>query len=40
MYAIEWLGKDEKPGPLGGWIKIVSYSQIAEFCKEAIEEGD
>lgn len=39
MYKIEWLGKGEVSGPFGGWYKVVSYSEIAEFCKETIEEG-
>ncbi len=39
MYNVEWISKDEQPGPLGGWIKILSYEQIAPFCKETIEAG-
>ena len=37
MYKVEWIGKDEMPGPLGSWIKVLSYEQIAPFCKETIE---
>lgn len=39
MYNVEWIGKDKQPGLLGGWIKILSYEQIAPFCKETIEAG-
>ena len=39
MYKVEWIGKDEMPGPLGSWIKVLSYEQIAPFCKETIEAG-